>query len=71
VFDRNYFKAKYPGFTDDVIEIIVLFEKGIRFKEFKQLFKKGHALHQMAFAEIQRFKEGVSPFDGSQSKTGT
>ena len=39
VFDRKYFKAKYPGFTDDVIDILVLFEKGIRFKEFKQLLE--------------------------------
>ena len=71
VFNRKYFKAKYPGFTDDVIDILVLFEKGIRFKEFKQLLKKGRAPRQKALVEIQRFKEGVSPFDGSQRKMGT
>jgi hypothetical protein len=69
-FDRKYFKAKYPGF-DDVIDILVLFEKGIPFKEFKQLLKKGRAPRQKALVEIQRFKEGVSPFDGSQCKMGT
>jgi hypothetical protein len=71
VFYRTYFKAKYPGFTDDVIDIFALFEKGIRFKEFKKLLNKGRIQRQKALVEIQRFKEGVSPFDGSQCKMGT
>jgi hypothetical protein len=71
VFDRKYLKAKYPGFTDDVIDILALFEKGIRFKEFKKLLKKGRAPRQKALVVIRRYKEGVSPFDGSQCKMGT
>jgi hypothetical protein len=62
VFDSKIFKAKYPGFTDDVIDILMLFEKGIRFKEFKHLLKKGRAPRRKTLVEIQRFKEGVSPF---------
>jgi hypothetical protein len=70
VFDREYFRNKYPGFTDDVIDILVLFEKGIRFKEFKQLLKKGRVPRQKALIEIKRFKEGVSPFDGTSTVMG-
>jgi hypothetical protein len=42
-FNRDYFRAKYPGFSVDVIDILALYEKGMRFKEFKVLLKKGRA----------------------------
>jgi hypothetical protein len=70
VFDRKYFQTKYPGFSEDVIDILVLYEKGVRFKEFRQLLKKGRVPRQQALVEIKRFKQGVSPFDGSSTSMG-
>mmetsp|Transcript_15210 Transcript_15210/g.39166 ORF Transcript_15210/g.39166 Transcript_15210/m.39166 type:complete len:110 (-) Transcript_15210:28-357(-) len=64
-FDREYFRAKYPGFGDDVIDILVLYERGIRFKEFKALLKKGRIPKPApALVEIKRYEEGYSPFEG-------
>jgi hypothetical protein len=65
-YNREYFKRVYPGFDDHVYHIMELYENGMRFKEFKSLMKKGKTPKpKPALIEIQRFKEGYSPFDGS------
>ena len=63
VYDRHYFKKAFPQFDDYVHEIMELYEKGMRYKEFKAMLKKSKAkAPKPALLEIQRFREGYSPF---------
>ncbi len=40
VFDQAYFRAEYPGFADWVYEVLELYERGMRYKEFKVMMRK-------------------------------
>lgn len=72
VFDRDYFKRHYPGFNDHIIDVLLLYESGVRAKEHKQLLKKMKGkTPRPALLEIRRFKTGYSPFaDGETGSTG-
>ena len=66
VFDRDFFRTTYPGFPDWVYEILELYEKGIRLKEYKQMLKKrrkreyGKALLEIRRGDFQPFTGGAT-----------
>ena len=62
-YDRKFFEKTYPQFDPCVHEIMELYERGVRYKQYKQMLKSRRAkAPKPALVAITNFKEGYSPF---------